>query len=149
MPNISEFVQPILFSLPIQLLAYYVAVFKKTDVDQPRIAKSVTIVWNGLDKKLSEIYLRFTQKITNLYLSNYPLSEYQKFLLRIIYRLRNQGYSWIRVSQYLNESRLKSTRGKQFTPNLVSQIIKKNQIRKKRGQNDFEVQLSDFYLEIE
>ena len=44
LPNISEFVQPILFSLPIQLLAYYVAVFKKTDVDQPRnLAKSVTV----------------------------------------------------------------------------------------------------------
>ena len=44
LPNISEFVQPILFSLPIQLLAYYAAVFKKTDVDQPRnLAKSVTV----------------------------------------------------------------------------------------------------------
>ena len=44
LPNVSEFVQPILFSLPIQLLAYYAAVFKKTDVDQPRnLAKSVTV----------------------------------------------------------------------------------------------------------
>ena len=31
----------------------------------------------------------------------------------------------------------------------LEDFIKKNQIRKKRGQNDFEVQLSDFYLEIE
>ena len=44
LPNVSEFVQPILFSLPIQLLAYYTAVLKKTDVDQPRnLAKSVTV----------------------------------------------------------------------------------------------------------
>ena len=44
LPNVSEFVQPIIFSLPIQLLAYYTAVFKKTDVDQPRnLAKSVTV----------------------------------------------------------------------------------------------------------
>ena len=36
--------QPIIFSLPIQLLAYYTAVLKKTDVDQPRnLAKSVTV----------------------------------------------------------------------------------------------------------
>ncbi|MAT32598.1 MAG: hypothetical protein CMP42_01375 [Rickettsiales bacterium] len=86
--------------------------------------------------------------MTNLYLSNYPLSEYQKFLLRIIHRLRNQGYSWKRVSQYLNESGLKSSRGKQFTPNLVSQIIKKNQIRRNRGQNNYEVELSNFYYEF-
>ncbi len=42
--NVSEFVQPIIFSLPAQLLAYFVAVLKGTDVDQPRnLAKSVTV----------------------------------------------------------------------------------------------------------
>ena len=59
-----------------------------------------------------------------------------------------EKYSWRRVSRYLNESGLKSSRGKQFTPNLVSQIIKKNQIRKKRGQNNYEVKLSNFYYEF-
>ena len=49
----------------------------------------------------------------------------------------------------LNESGLKSSRGKQFTPNLVSQIIKKNHIRKERGKNDYKVELKDFYLELE
>ena len=107
------------------------------------------VVWNDhYNKNLSEIHLRFTQKITNLYLSNYPLSEYQEFLLRITYKLRNQEYSWRRISRYLNESGLKSSRGKQFTPNLVSQIIKKNQIRKKREQNNYEVKLSNFYYEF-
>ena len=44
LPDVHQFVQPIIFSLPIQLLAYYSAVFKKTDVDQPRnLAKSVTV----------------------------------------------------------------------------------------------------------
>ena len=39
----GELCQPIILSLPIQLLAYHVAVFKGTDVDQPRnLAKSVT-----------------------------------------------------------------------------------------------------------
>ena len=38
------FVAPILYALPIQLLAYHVAVLKGTDVDQPRnLAKSVTV----------------------------------------------------------------------------------------------------------
>ena len=44
LPNVNEFVQPILYSIPIQLIAYFVAVKKATDVDQPRnLAKSVTV----------------------------------------------------------------------------------------------------------
>jgi glucosamine--fructose-6-phosphate aminotransferase (isomerizing) len=35
---------PIVYSIPLQLLAYHVAVIKGTDVDQPRnLAKSVTV----------------------------------------------------------------------------------------------------------
>ena len=42
--DIHPFVSPILYALPIQLLAYHVAVAKGTDVDQPRnLAKSVTV----------------------------------------------------------------------------------------------------------
>ena len=44
LPNVNEFVQPILYSIPVQLIAYFVAVSKGTDVDQPRnLAKSVTV----------------------------------------------------------------------------------------------------------
>ncbi|KFB10030.1 glutamine--fructose-6-phosphate transaminase (isomerizing) [Nitratireductor basaltis] len=44
MPNMSEFVTPIVYALPIQMLAYHTAVAMGTDVDQPRnLAKSVTV----------------------------------------------------------------------------------------------------------
>jgi glucosamine--fructose-6-phosphate aminotransferase (isomerizing) len=44
LPDTDPFVAPILYSLPIQLLAYHTAVLKGTDVDQPRnLAKSVTV----------------------------------------------------------------------------------------------------------
>jgi glucosamine--fructose-6-phosphate aminotransferase (isomerizing) len=45
MPSHAEPLQaPILYTVPLQLLAYYVAVLKGTDVDQPRnLAKSVTV----------------------------------------------------------------------------------------------------------
>lgn len=44
MPAIDQFAAPILYALPVQLLAYHVAVLKGTDVDQPRnLAKSVTV----------------------------------------------------------------------------------------------------------
>ena len=44
MPTVDPFVAPILYAIPVQLLAYHVAVLKGTDVDQPRnLAKSVTV----------------------------------------------------------------------------------------------------------
>ncbi|WP_020591934.1 glutamine--fructose-6-phosphate transaminase (isomerizing) [Kiloniella laminariae] len=44
LPKVDPFVAPILYALPIQLLAYHTAVIKGTDVDQPRnLAKSVTV----------------------------------------------------------------------------------------------------------
>jgi glucosamine--fructose-6-phosphate aminotransferase (isomerizing) len=37
-------IQPMLYTVPLQLLAYHVAVLRGTDVDQPRnLAKSVTV----------------------------------------------------------------------------------------------------------
>ncbi|WLG79562.1 glutamine--fructose-6-phosphate transaminase (isomerizing) [Pseudomonas sp. FP1911] len=44
MPHIHDTLSPILYTVPLQLLSYYVAVLKGTDVDQPRnLAKSVTV----------------------------------------------------------------------------------------------------------
>ncbi len=44
LPAVDPFVAPILYSLPVQLLAYHTAVLKGTDVDQPRnLAKAVTV----------------------------------------------------------------------------------------------------------
>ncbi|MNO93072.1 Glutamine--fructose-6-phosphate aminotransferase [isomerizing] [compost metagenome] len=44
MPPIHDSLAPILYTVPLQLLSYHVAVLKGTDVDQPRnLAKSVTV----------------------------------------------------------------------------------------------------------
>ncbi|KAA2212244.1 glutamine--fructose-6-phosphate transaminase (isomerizing) [Teichococcus oryzae] len=44
LPTVDPFVAPILHAIPVQLLAYHVAVLKGTDVDQPRnLAKAVTV----------------------------------------------------------------------------------------------------------
>jgi glucosamine--fructose-6-phosphate aminotransferase (isomerizing) len=43
-PKTSPWLAPILFAVPLQLLAYHIAVLRGTDVDQPRnLAKSVTV----------------------------------------------------------------------------------------------------------
>lgn len=44
LPKVDPFVAPILYTIPVQLLAYHAAVLRGTDVDQPRnLAKSVTV----------------------------------------------------------------------------------------------------------
>ncbi len=44
MPEVDPFVSPLLYAIPVQLLAYHTAIIKGTDVDQPRnLAKSVTV----------------------------------------------------------------------------------------------------------
>lgn len=44
MPAVDSILAPIIYTIPLQLLAYHVAVLKGTDVDQPRnLAKSVTV----------------------------------------------------------------------------------------------------------
>lgn len=43
-PSCDDIIAPIVYTLPLQLLSYYVAIIKGTDVDQPRnLAKSVTV----------------------------------------------------------------------------------------------------------
>ena len=43
-PHVADILAPIVYTLPLQLLSYYVAIIKGTDVDQPRnLAKSVTV----------------------------------------------------------------------------------------------------------
>ena len=44
MPDCDPFIAPLLYAIPVQLLAYHTAVLRGTDVDQPRnLAKSVTV----------------------------------------------------------------------------------------------------------
>lgn len=43
-PEVDDLIAPIVYTVPLQLLAYHVAIIKGTDVDQPRnLAKSVTV----------------------------------------------------------------------------------------------------------
>jgi glucosamine--fructose-6-phosphate aminotransferase (isomerizing) len=43
-PHVTDVIAPIIYTIPLQLLSYHVAVLKGTDVDQPRnLAKSVTV----------------------------------------------------------------------------------------------------------
>ena len=54
-PHTHKFLSAILKSIPLQLLAYHIAVLKDCNVDQPRnLAKSVTVEWSLTTKFLDE-----------------------------------------------------------------------------------------------
>ena len=81
-------------------------------------------------------------------MSNYPLTDYQKYLLKKIYQFRKLGFSYKRISNFFNENKIRSTRGKSFSPSMISQIIKKNEIRLKRREIKYKIILYDFRLEL-
>jgi len=44
LPKVAYFIEPVIYALPSQLIAYYTALFRGADIDQPRnLAKSVTV----------------------------------------------------------------------------------------------------------
>ena len=48
--NLGRITAPIIFTIPLQLLSYHVALSRNTDVDKPRnLAKSVTVEWFRMD----------------------------------------------------------------------------------------------------
>ena len=52
--NLGRITAPIIFTIPLQLLSYHVALIKKTDVDKPRnLAKSVTVEWIWMEHTIS------------------------------------------------------------------------------------------------
>ena len=45
-PDVPEYLQPLVTAIPLQLLAYHIALLRGCDVDKPRnLAKSVTVEW--------------------------------------------------------------------------------------------------------
>ena len=63
---------------------------------------------------------------------------YQKEIIGIIRRLREDNKSFIEISKVLNSKKYKSIRNKQFTPPLIERIYKKHLIKIKR---EFEIEI--------
>ena len=52
--NLGRITAPIIFTIPLQLLSYHVALIKGTNVDKPRnLAKSVTVEWVSMENTFS------------------------------------------------------------------------------------------------
>ena len=76
--------------------------------------------------KNTSIKLKINYKITKIKLNPYPYSQYQKLLIEKIVFLRKCGHTYKMISQYFNQINLLSYRGKNFSPSLVFELIKKH-----------------------
>jgi len=73
-----------------------------------------------------------------------PYSAYQNKLHGLISEMRNSGYSYNAIANYLNKNNLKTPRGKIFRNAHAHSIIKKKTIRDNRLNMEDDVQLNDF-----
>ena len=76
-------------------------------------------------KNITKLTLKINYRISNIKLNPYPYSEYQKKLIDKIIFLRECDHTYKMISQYFNQINLLSYRGKNFSPSLVFELIKK------------------------
>ena len=88
---------------------------------------------HGLNFDSSIPFLCFTYHTKTHLLSNYikPLSQKQKLIHRIIFKLKSQGYDFKQISDTLNKHNIRTTKDKKFYRSLVWNIYKKRLKRNK------------------
>ena len=152
LPEVDPFVAPILYAIPVQLLAYHAAVAKGTDVDQPRNLAKVShrgiVGFGGKSsaKSHTEIYLIFHLKVRASHLWVAPYNEYQHFLYETITDFREKGWNFQQIADWFNENGYTTVRGKKFRNAHTHSIVKKKKSRDVRLNTKNEPEISDFSL---
>ena len=104
----------------------------------------------GVDSKRNtqnvEIYLTFLLSVraTHLWVASY--SEYQQFLYVTINDLREKGWNYRQIADWLNQNDYKTPRGKKFLNAHAHSIVKKKKIREVRLTKMYPPKLSNFAL---
>ena len=85
--------------------------------------------------------------IADLWVSHY--SEHQQYLYDTIVKFRDQGWSFIKISQWFNDNNILTPRGKQFIPPSVFSIVKKKRISNERFNRTFPSKINDADINIQ
>jgi hypothetical protein len=85
--------------------------------------------------------------IADLWVSHY--SEHQQYLYDTIVKFRDQGWSYIKISQWFNDNNILTPRGKQFIPPSVFSIVKKKRISNERFNRTFPSKINDADINIQ
>ena len=85
--------------------------------------------------------------IADLWVSHY--SEHQQYLYDTIIKFRDQGWSFIKISQWFNDNNILTPRGKQFIPPSVFSIVKKKRISNDRFNRSFTPTINDADINVQ
>jgi hypothetical protein len=85
--------------------------------------------------------------IADLWVPHY--SEHQQYLYDTILKFRDQGWSYIKISQWFNDNNILTPRGKQFIPPSVFSIVKKKRISNERFNRTFPSKINDADINVQ
>ena len=89
----------------------------------------MTLFGGKLNRNFVEAYFIFHLKLRASHLNSRSYSEYQHFLYKKITKLREIGWSFNKIAQWLNLKGYSTVRGKIFLGSHVHSIIKKKMKR--------------------
>lgn len=93
-----------------------------------------------------ETFLTFDLEVRASHLNAKTYSQYQHFLYQEITELREKGWTFNKISDWLNENGYSTIRGKTFRSSHVHSIIKKKRVSDERWSRRYEPKLSNFGL---
>ena len=85
--------------------------------------------------------------IADLWVSHY--SEHQQYLYDTILKYRDQGWSYIKISQWFNDNNILTPRGKKFIPPSVFSIVKKKKISNERFNRTFQAKINEADINVQ
>ena len=85
--------------------------------------------------------------IADLWVSHY--SEHQQYLYDTILKYRDQGWSYIKISQWFNDNHILTPRGKKFIPPSVFSIVKKKKISNERFNRTFPAKINEADINVQ
>ena len=103
----------------------------------------------SLGRSLNNSFLKFTVRLSSLTLNHFKYNLYQRYIIRKILLLRvREKYTWKKISNYLNNNKIRSVKGKTFSPQLVERIIFKYR-RRLRNMKTYKKEIVDIRIEDE
>ena len=94
----------------------------------------------------TETYLPFVLSVRATHLWVAPYTQYQQFLYDTINDLRQKGWNYRQIADWLNQNDYKTSRGKMFHGSHAHSIVKKKKTREVRLTRRYEPKLSNFAL---
>ena len=92
----------------------------------------------------TETYLTFVLSVRVTHLWVAPYTAYQQFLFVTINDLREKGWNYRQIADWLNQNEYKTPRGKKFQGSHAHSIVKKKRIRESRSTQRYPPKLSNF-----